>query len=368
EDGSVDDLSDLIISAVIADPVHTTSNALKNATQIIKAGAGTMELTAANTITGKTTISEGTLRLSGAGTFGTGEVLINEDGTLEFKNSTASSIPSAISGTGDILVSAGTANLTGAVNQTGGSTTLGNGATLNVGSAMLNDLAVTDGAAATLVASGNLTLNNDADTQFTGSITAPAIDKTGNGTLKLNSGDTGLINVTNLTVTGGRLDLKGNAKGGLTVGPNTVFSPGNSIGKADVDGTFTLSSDTSAVLMEIGGSAPDDNDLLIVSGDLALNNGKIYLELGENSTLNPGDEFIAVFHGNNSAALEDDFIANYVNAPDFMNLAYVQLDAGDYAGLYAITGAVFDIGAVPEPATWVLLLLGTAGLLYWRKK
>ncbi|MBQ6109051.1 MAG: PEP-CTERM sorting domain-containing protein [Thermoguttaceae bacterium] len=204
--------------------------------------------------------------------------------------------------------------------------------------------------------------------KFTGSITAPAIDKTGDGTLKLNSGDTGLINVPNLTVTGGRLDLKGNATGGITVGPNTVFSPGNSIGKAEVDGTFTLSSDTSSVLMEIGGSTEDENDLLIVSGDLALNNGKIYLELAENSTLNPGDDFIAVFHGNNSAALEDDFIANYVIAPDFMRLAYVQLDVGTYSGLYAITGEVFNDGAVPEPATWVMLLLGTFGLMYWRKK
>ena len=368
EDGSVDDLSDLIISAVIADPVHTTSGALKNATQIIKAGAGTMEWTAANTITGKTTISEGTLRLSAASTFGTGEVLINEDGTLEFRNSTAT-VPSAISGTGDILVSAGTATLTGAVNQTGGATTLANGTTLNVGSATLNDLAVTDEtSSATLVASGNLTLNNDADTQFTGSITAASIEKTGTGTLRLNSGETGLINVPNLTVSGGRLDLKGNATGGITVGPNTVFSPGNSIGKAEVDGTFTLSSDTSSVLMEIGGSTEDENDLLIVSGDLALNNGKIYLELAENSTLNPGDDFIAVFHGNNSAALEDDFIANYVIAPDFMRLAYVQLDVGTYSGLYAITGEVFNDGAVPEPATWVMLLLGTFGLMYWRKK
>ena len=368
EDGSADDQSDFVISAVIADPVYQTSGGLKNATQIIKTGAGTMEWTAANTITGKTTISEGTLRLSAAGTLGTGEVLVNEDGTLEFKNSTAA-IPSAISGDGNILVSAGTATLTGAVTQTGGATTLANGTALNVASATLNNLAVTDeSASAAVTASGNLTLNNDADTKFIGSITAAAIEKTGNGTLKLNTGETGLITASNLTVSGGRLDLLGNAKGGITVGPNSVFSPGNSIGKAVVDGTFTLSSDTSSVLMEIGGSGPDENDLLIVSGDLALNNGKIYLELAEISSLNPGDEFVAVFSGNNSAALKDDFIANYVSAPDFMNLAYVRLDAGDYAGLYAITGEVFNASGVPEPSTWLLLLLGVFGLMYTRKR
>ena len=369
EDGSADDLSDLIISAVIADPVHTGSGGKKNATQIIKKGAGTMEWTAANTITGLTTISEGTLRLSGAGTFGTGEVALGADGTLEFKNSTAT-VPSAISGTGDILVSAGTANLTGAVTQTGGSTTLGNGATLNVGSATLNNLAVTDdAAAATLISSGNLTLNNDADTQFTGSITAASIEKTGTGTLRLNSGETGLINVPNLTVSGGRLDLKGNATGGITVGPNTVFSPGNSIGTAEINGTFTLSSDTSAVLMEIGSSNPGENDVMIVTGDLELNNGVIYLELDQASGMEPGDRFTAVLHGNNSAALsENDFINRYIRTTDFMFLSYEQLTEGEYAGKYAITGAVFDANAVPEPATWVMFLLGAFGLMYWRKK
>ena len=30
--------------------------------------------------------------------------------------------------------------------------------------------------------------------------------------------------------------------------------------------------------------------------------------------------------------------------------------------------ATIDANAVPEPSTWVLLLLGSFGLLYWRKK
>ncbi|MBR0192073.1 MAG: PEP-CTERM sorting domain-containing protein [Thermoguttaceae bacterium] len=330
---------------------------------VVKSGVGTIEVTDENALAVKTIVSEGTLRLSGAGTLGTGEIEVGEDGTLEFKDSTAT-IPSAISGTGDILVSAGTATLTGAVAQTGGSTTLANGTTLNVGSVTLNNLAVTDGAAATLVASGNLTLNNDEDTQFTGSITAPAIEKTGDGTLKLNSGESGLIDVPNLTVSGGRLDLLGNAKGGITVGDGSVFSPGIGIGEATVDGAFTLAAG-GRLLMEIGGLDPDQNDSLVIEGDLNLDGGLIYLELADGSTLNPGDTFTVTLDADNS----EDFVntlLDYVSGAQFTDLAYTKI--GD---MYALTGTLGGGGggaSVPEPSAWVLLLLGTFGLLKLRRR
>ncbi|MCR5163787.1 MAG: autotransporter-associated beta strand repeat-containing protein [Thermoguttaceae bacterium] len=351
EDGNADNKSDLIISAVIADPVHTGSGGKKNATQIIKKGAGTMEWTAANTITGLTTISAGTLRLSGAGTFGTGTVAVGASGTLEV----AYASPETSVNLASITMSEGSA-----IKVTSGTVTFG------TDDVALNNLS---GEAGTITVTNALTLNNDADTQFTGSITAASIEKTGTGTLKLNTGENGLINVPNLTVTGGRLDLKGNATAGITIGPNTVFSPGNSIGKAEIDGTFTLSSDTSVVLMEIGGSTEDENDVMVVTGDLELNNGVICLELDQASGMEPGDRFTAVLHGNNSAALsESDFINRYIRTTDFMFLSYEQLTEGEYAGLYAISGAVYDANAVPEPTAWVLLLLGAFGLMYARKR
>ena len=79
-----DNVSDLVISAVIADPVYQTTDALKHATQIIKTGAGTMELTAANTYTGMVTVNEGTLKLSGDAIKTNAPITLGNDGALEY--------------------------------------------------------------------------------------------------------------------------------------------------------------------------------------------------------------------------------------------------------------------------------------------
>ena len=84
-DSSVNDsVSDLVISAVIADPVYKTDGALKHSTQIIKTGSGTMELTAANTYTGMVTVNEGTLKLSGDAIKTNAPITLGNDGTLDY--------------------------------------------------------------------------------------------------------------------------------------------------------------------------------------------------------------------------------------------------------------------------------------------
>jgi len=72
--------TDLLVSAAV----------LANGTAgIAKAGAGTMELTGSNTYTGGTTISAGTLKLSGNGSAGSGGIDIAAAGTLEYARSQA---------------------------------------------------------------------------------------------------------------------------------------------------------------------------------------------------------------------------------------------------------------------------------------
>ena len=130
-----DNVSDLVISAVITDPTYQTDGALKHATQIIKTGAGTMELTAANTMTGKTVISEGTIKLSGSGTLGSGAV--ENYGTLEFAHESDQTVSNAISGSGAVtktgsgkLTLPGAYTYTGETTVSGGTLLIPNGASL----------------------------------------------------------------------------------------------------------------------------------------------------------------------------------------------------------------------------------------------
>ena len=364
-----DNVSDLVISAVIANPLHTTSGALSNATQIVKAGAGTMELTAANTITGKTTISEGSIKLTGNGTLGTGAVTINENGTLEiaYEDASKSVNFSSVSMTEDDVFHEGSS-----FKVTSGKVTFGtaDAALNNLSGGYLDENGqAPNPVPATLTVAGNLTLNNDQLTKYIGSITADTIQKTGDGTLQIYTGAEGLVSAESLVVSSGRLDLKGYMAGSITI-EDAVFSPGNSIGEATFDDDFILGSAASMLLMEIGGENPSQNDSLIAGGDITLNDGLIYLTLSDDSALKGGDTFTAVLSGSNSgnAGFADDLLS-HVQSYYFTDLEYIQLDNSygeKYNGKFAIRGRL-DPNAVPEPSTWALLALGVV-VLFLRKR
>ncbi|MBR0237438.1 MAG: autotransporter-associated beta strand repeat-containing protein [Thermoguttaceae bacterium] len=322
-DASINDnVSDLVISAIIADPL-VNSNGTSKPSAIVKTGAGTMEFSAVNTYTGKTSISEGTLYLS-------------------TENAIASSM--SIVNNADI-----TAN----------------------SSQTLNNLSSDENGYGTIDIAGNLTLNNDQQTKYIGSIKADTIEKTGSETLQIYTEADGLVEAQSFVVSSGRIDLKGYMAGSITI-EDAVFSPGNSIGEATFTNDFILGSAMSILLMEIGGENPDQNDALFAGGDITLNDGLIYLALSSDSALVGGDTFVAVLSGSNSSTLADDpdFIDKYVRSYYFTDLEVIQLDGSygeKYNGKFAIRGTL-DPNAVPEPSTWALLLLGSAGLLYWRKR
>ena len=231
----------------------------------------------------------------------------------------------------------------------------------------LNNLSGTNGV---IVGTGkDLILSNSELSKFIGSITAKTITKTGDGTLQIYTGASGQVDAQSLVVSSGRMDFKGYLTGGITVDANAVFSPGNSVGEATFGGGYILN-DGATLLMEIGGKNPELNDSLIAGGELQLDGGMVNLVLSDNSSLKGGDEFIAILSGSNSASLQNDFISKYVNSYFFTNLEYVQLDGSygeQYNGKFAIRG-ILDANAVPEPSTWMLLALGAAGLMYWRKR
>lgn len=290
------------------------------------------------------------------------------DGTTVTNNAGAGTFSGAISdGTSGsklgLRIVSNTQTFSGALSYTG-ATTINSGATMTLTGANTN-------LADSRMVNVNGTLNF---TGYTGAEDMQLNNLTGtNGTiigtgknLKLSS-DTestfnGTIDAANLNITSGTFNLNGSTTGDVTVSPGAVFS-----GTAEIGGVLTVAADDAKLVMKLAGTDASENDLLIVSGNLALSEGKVFLELAEGSTLKGGDSFTAVLSGLNSEELADDFIANYVTAPIFKDLAYAPLTTGEFAGYYAITGSL-DANAIPEPGTWTLLLLGVLGLLYSRKR
>lgn len=192
---------------------------------IVKAGAGTLLLTADNTYTGNTSVSLGTLQIGNGGTTGAVAGPINNSGVLRFNRSDSLALANVIGGTGEVHF-AGVGDTTlGAANTFSGPTTLSAGTLIIANSAALQNstltystsggsLVVADPVAAltlgglagdralplanTLSAPLALTVGqNNASTTYTGSPTGTGLSftKSGTGTLTLGgthsySGDT----------------------------------------------------------------------------------------------------------------------------------------------------------------------------------
>jgi fibronectin-binding autotransporter adhesin len=94
---------------------------------IVKAGGGTLTLTGANSYSGGTTISAGTLQIGNGGTTGTlGTGNVVDNAALAFNRSDGITVTNIISGNGSVAVLGGTVQLS-AVNSYSGGTTVTNG-------------------------------------------------------------------------------------------------------------------------------------------------------------------------------------------------------------------------------------------------
>ncbi|MBQ2621364.1 MAG: PEP-CTERM sorting domain-containing protein [Thermoguttaceae bacterium] len=193
------------------------------------------------------------------------------------------------------------------------------------------------------------------------------IEKTGDGTLQILAEAEGLVCAESFVVSSGRLDYKGYYTGAVEVGgseADAVFSPGNSVGEAYVDGNVKILN-SGAALFEFGafpGVGSDSNhDVLNIT----------------NGNFSAGDQRISLLFENSVAedwSYEDCkyLLVSGANLPDGDFTSWLD---GDFTGLFSLLSEDHNLYLVypipiptPEPSTIALLILGAAGLLYVRKR
>ena len=222
----------------------TINNAISGNNGLEKIGAGTLTLSGSNTYTGETTVTEGTLQLTGDGVHNSGPITVDTNGTLEYNIPSGQTEKATITDD-NAIVSAGKVIKTGE-------------GTLKIDAA--------EGAVdahSFVVSSGRL----DMKTYFKGSL-----------------------------IIGEELEEDEYT--------TATFSPGNSIDTLTIDGDFELNPG-STLLMEIGGQSADENDKLIVTGDFTIaDDAIIYLALAEVNDFTSGDAFEALIQ---AGSADDDF-------------------------------------------------------------
>ena len=350
----LDTKSDLIISAIITTP-HNEDNRT-----FYKDGVGILEFTADNTFNGNVGVRVGVLRLSGDGSLGSSTVTISDGATLEFLHTANKSFSNVFKGEGDVL-KAGTGKLTlSGANTYTGMTTVSAGVLELTGDAVVANGPMTIGTGGTLeynLANGQTKkLSIDATNKI---LSTGKVIKTGEGTLQLYSEAQGLIDISSLTVSSGRVDLKGYMTGNITVDSGGVFSPGNSVGEATFGGGYILK-EGATLLIEMDGSGIDKLNVDSFTFDETSISQNIELDI---TGVPFGSEYEVITSSDlfTGSLLDENYWLSHFKSdlPEYMTLSI----KGDNTVILSI-----NRNSVPEPSTWALLIIGVAGLMYWRRR
>ncbi len=258
------------------------TGAIGGAGGLLKSGSGTLTLTANNSYSGGTEISNGTLQLGNGGSSGSIAGDIDNDAKLVLNRSDVWTLRSPISGSGSVTqAGTGTVVLTGENSYQGGTT-------ISTGTMQLGDGGASGSVAGNVTDNGTLAFDRSDSLVFDGKIS-------GNGNIKqIGSGATDLTGNSSMfsgttTVSNGTLSVDGVLggvmsvrSGGTLAGTGTVgttqianggtIAPGHSPGTLHINGdvTFDAGSTYSADI-----KPNQTGDLLAVSGKAVINGGTV---------------------------------------------------------------------------------------------
>jgi outer membrane autotransporter protein len=250
----------------------TIDNVIAGSDGLVKSDLGTLVLTGANTYSGGTTITAGTLQGDTTSLQGN----ITDNATLVFNQNTDGTFAGSVSGSGSVTkVGSGVLTLTGTNNYSGG-TTISSGILQGDTSSLQGSIA--DNAA--------LVFDQPADGIFAGSISgAGNLTKNGGGTLTF-SGDSHTYSG-HVEVSAGGLAVDGTLGGMLVMDAGTRLSGSGTLGSLDLAGTLapghsigTLSASGDVVIRsgasyEVETDAAGHSDLLAVAGQATLQGGSV---------------------------------------------------------------------------------------------
>ena len=189
------------------------------------------------------------------------------------------------------------------------------------------------------------------------------IEKTGDGTLQVLAEAEGLVRAESFVVSSGRLDYKGYYTGALEVGGSgaeAIFSPGNSVGDANVKGDVKIRNNGIA-LFEFGAYPGDDSNhdvLYITDGDFSAGNNMIRLYF-ENADADDwsyeGCKYLLV----SGAGLPEGNFTSWLD--NYTDLFSLLSESNNLYLVYPLPKPT------PEPSTIALIALGVV-ILFLRKR
>ncbi|NDG71091.1 MAG: hypothetical protein EBY32_07245, partial [Proteobacteria bacterium] len=243
-------------------------NSTTNTLSLVKSGSGTWLMSGTNTFTGVTTLSSGTLAISGAGQFGSGNYSadISNNGSFVYASSASQTLGGIISGTGNVTQSgSGTLLLSGANTYTG-ATTISSG-TLALSGGLSGSNLTVSGGTMNQTSSGVVAGSGTTFTLSSGNATLAGTN-TYTGATAINGGTLSIASITNGGVAGA-LGSSTNNAANLVLGGGTLLFTGAS---GSTDRNFTLTNGTSSTInvttaLSISGAGATTNGSLTKAGN-----------------------------------------------------------------------------------------------------